>query len=94
MKKLFLVFGFVLAMAVPTAACLDAKSATTAVIDAALAACVAANADLGDSDLQKACKFADDLWPVIRQVLFGVKQGSAKLASKGLASPPALDAGK
>jgi hypothetical protein len=73
----------------------EAKTVTTLVVDAALAACVAANADLSEPQLQEACNFASDLWPVVRQILFGVKQGAQKLAAKGLASPPALgDAGK
>jgi hypothetical protein len=70
----------------------EAKTITNAAIDGALAACVASNADLGDPELQAVCGFAEDLWPIVRPLVAGARQGARKLAAKHMLGP--TDAGR
>lgn len=57
------------------------KQVVDALVQKALAECIAENAHLGDVELQKACGFASDLWPVVRDLVMAQKRGLAKAAS-------------
>lgn len=59
------------------------KDVTNVVVKKLLAECVAENAHLGDIELQDACKFADDVWPVIRDLIAAQRRGMAKMAKAG-----------
>ena len=61
-----------------------------ATIEASLAACVAENPTLGDVELQTACRFADDLWPIVRRLIAAHRTGAAKVPR----APVCADAGK
>ena len=64
------------------------KRVVDAIVRKALAECIAENAHLGDVELQKACSFADDLWPIVRDLVMAQKRGLAKAAAARDAGPP------
>lgn len=66
------------AVAVSPACTPGERQVVKTIVDAGLAACVAANADLKDPQLQAVCGFADDLWPAVRTILDGAKKGAKK----------------
>jgi hypothetical protein len=49
-----------------------------AVIDLALAACVAENPDKSEPELKAICHYADDLAPVVHELIGAQKKGVAK----------------
>ncbi len=80
------------AVAIADTGCLAARQATKTAIDVALAACLAEHADIDDeSELRKICQWADDVWPLVRDLLAARRRGLAKaraLASDGGACSP------
>ena len=63
------------------------KQIVDALVKKALAECIAENAHLGEVELQHACAFADDLWPVVRDLVMAQKKGLAKAAAAKAAGP-------
>lgn len=60
-----------------------AKVVTRNVIETALAVCIAENAWMAESKLQEACRIADDLMPLARDILSAHKRGMAKAKLDG-----------
>lgn len=63
------------------------KRVVDALVQKALAECIAENAHLGEVELQKVCGFANDLWPVVRDLVMAQKRGLAKAAAARDAGP-------
>lgn len=99
--KNFILYVVAICTAYGIASCSAANNkvfANTA-IDATLAACVLENAMLDIPELQTACKFADDLLPVVKQLIAARKTGNAKEAAARAGAPKdapkaIVDAGK
>lgn len=87
--KIMLTTGLMLFPATLWAGCsADAnKRVVDALVKKALAECIAENAHLGDVELQKACGFAEDLWPIVRDLVMAQRRGLAKAASSRDAGP-------
>lgn len=76
------------------AGCLLGKTVAKTAIDVALATCVAENPGADEKELQAACQFADDVLPIVRQLLAAQKKGAAKGAARdGGACASGVDAG-
>lgn len=82
---------FVIVVCTVLVGCLGAKTITDVLVKKLLAECIAENAYLGDVELQNVCKFADDVWPVVRDLVAAQKRGAAKAAA---AAQSVKDAGK
>ncbi len=80
-----MMFTMALALAV-VPGCMPAKAVSRAVIDVALAECAAENLDRAPEDLKTVCGFADDLLPIVRQLLAAQRRGAVKIG----APPPKL----
>lgn len=63
------------------------KRVVDALVKKALAECVAENAHLGEVELQRACGFAEDAWPIVRDLVLAQKRGLAKAAAARDAGP-------
>ena len=56
----------------------EAKAITDVVVKKLLAECIAENPTIEGVELQKVCGFADDLWPLVRDLVSAQKKGMAK----------------
>lgn len=59
-----------------------AKSIADVVVKKLLAECIAENPDIEGVELQKICGFADDLWPIVRDLIAAQKRGQARAAAR------------
>lgn len=57
------------------------KAITDVLVKKLLAECIAENPELNDVELQKICQFADDLWPLVRDLVSAQKRGLAKASA-------------
>ena len=81
-------FPTMIATTVPGCDPASRQAARTA-IDVGLAACLAERADIEDEvALREVCKWADDLAPIVKDLLAARRKGLAAAAKKG-ACPPA-----
>jgi hypothetical protein len=75
-----------------------ARQVAKGAIDAGLAGCIAENPDATEPELKEICKWADELAPLVKDLLSARQKGAAKHAAKMSAANPAcasaLDAGK
>ena len=85
--------GVVCMLALVSCSAATTKKVTNALIDLVLATCVAENPELGEVELQKACKYADDQKEVVQQLLASQKNGLARVRASAPA-PACRDAGK
>lgn len=72
------------------------KTVAKGAIDVALAACIAEHPDDDEAALKEACKWADELAPLVKELIGARSKGIAKHDSskKAACAQPPADAGK
>ena len=83
----------VVLVAATTWGCLAGKQIAKGAIDVALAACIAEHPDDDEAALKEACKWADELAPLVKDLLSARQKGMAKHEAKMSAQHCAGDAG-
>jgi len=96
MKKILVTLSLIVGLAVtqvaaaPLEGCSPAiqKEITKTAIDVGLAECLARSADIQDTKaLREICKWADELAPVVENLLAARKEGLAKASKAGACGP-------